>query len=80
MSDNLSGLLTIGLLVVLLAVCYHPLGAWMAKVFTDTRHWRVERRRLPAGPRRPRLRAGLARLCRQRRRVLRRRASSRSSH
>jgi K+-transporting ATPase ATPase A chain len=43
MSDTLSGLLTIGLVILLLAVSYHPLGAWMAKVFTDTRHWRVER-------------------------------------
>lgn len=43
MSDTLSGLLTIGLVVVLVAVCYHPLGAWMARVFTDTRHWRTER-------------------------------------
>ncbi len=42
MSDALSGLLTIGLLVLLLALCYHPLGAWMAKVFTETRHWRAE--------------------------------------
>jgi K+-transporting ATPase ATPase A chain len=43
MSDTLGGLLTIGLLVLLLALCYHPLGAWMAKVFSDPRHWRVER-------------------------------------
>ncbi|KRF29205.1 potassium-transporting ATPase subunit KdpA [Phycicoccus sp. Soil802] len=43
MSDDLSGLLTIGLLVLLLAMSYHPLGAWMAKVFTDPRHWPVER-------------------------------------
>ena len=43
MSDDLSGLLTIGLLVLLLAMSYHPLGAWMSKVFTDPRHWPVER-------------------------------------
>ena len=43
MSDAVSGLLTIALLVALLAIAYHPLGAWMARVFTDTRHWRVER-------------------------------------
>ncbi|SDP68847.1 K+-transporting ATPase ATPase A chain [Pedococcus dokdonensis] len=43
MTDAVSGLLTIGLLVVLLAVAYHPLGAWLAAVFTDSRHWRVER-------------------------------------
>ena len=42
MSDAVSGLLTIGLLVALLAAAYHPLGAWMAHVFTDRRHWRVE--------------------------------------
>jgi K+-transporting ATPase ATPase A chain len=42
MSETLSGLLTIGLLVLLLAVAYHPLGAWLAKVFTDTRHGRLE--------------------------------------
>jgi K+-transporting ATPase ATPase A chain len=43
MSETLSGLLTIGLLVLLLALCCHPLGAWMATVFTDTRHWRAEK-------------------------------------
>ena len=43
MSETLSGLLTTGLLLVLLALAYHPLGAWMAKVYTDTRHLRVER-------------------------------------
>ena len=43
MTDPVSGVLTIGLLVVLLAVCYHPLGVWMARVFTDARHWRAER-------------------------------------
>jgi K+-transporting ATPase ATPase A chain len=43
MSDAVSGLLTIGLLVVMLAVAYHPVGVWLANVFTDTRHWRGER-------------------------------------
>ncbi|MGN6302202.1 MAG: potassium-transporting ATPase subunit KdpA [Angustibacter sp.] len=43
MSTTVSGLLTIGTLVAGLAVCYHPLGAWMARVYTDARHWRVER-------------------------------------
>ena len=42
MSTTVSGLLTIGVLVVMLAVCHHPLGAWMARVYTDRRHWRVE--------------------------------------
>jgi potassium-transporting ATPase potassium-binding subunit len=43
MSDTVSGLLTIAVLVLLLAVSYHPLGAWLAKVFTDPTHWRLER-------------------------------------
>ncbi|MFC8503302.1 potassium-transporting ATPase subunit KdpA [Pedococcus sp. NPDC057267] len=43
MSETVSGLLTSGLLIALLALCYHPLGAWMARVYSDTRHWRVER-------------------------------------
>jgi potassium-transporting ATPase potassium-binding subunit len=42
MSETASGLLTIGVLVALLAAAYLPLGAWMAHVFTDPRHWRVE--------------------------------------
>ena len=43
MSATVSGLLTVGVLLLMLAVCYHPLGAWMARVYTDTRHLRVER-------------------------------------
>ncbi len=43
MSDTVSGLLTIAVLVAALAVVHVPLGTWMAKVFTDERHWRVER-------------------------------------
>ncbi|GAA5023262.1 potassium-transporting ATPase subunit KdpA [Terrabacter aeriphilus] len=43
MSDTASGLLTIAVLVAALAAVHVPLGAWMARVFTDTRHWRVER-------------------------------------
>jgi potassium-transporting ATPase potassium-binding subunit len=43
MSDTVSGLLTIAVLVAALAAVHIPLGSWMAKVFTDTRHWRVER-------------------------------------
>ncbi|GAA1238167.1 potassium-transporting ATPase subunit KdpA [Oryzihumus leptocrescens] len=43
MSGTVSGLLTIGLLVVALAVVHVPLGDWMARVFTDEKHWRVER-------------------------------------
>ena len=43
MSDTVSGLLTIAVLVAALATVHVPLGNWMAKVFTDERHWRVER-------------------------------------
>ena len=43
MSATVSGLLTIGVLIVALAACYHPMGAWMARVFTDRGHWRIER-------------------------------------
>lgn len=43
MSDTLAGLLTIGLLVVLLALSHAPLGGYLAHVFTTDRHWRVER-------------------------------------
>jgi K+-transporting ATPase ATPase A chain len=42
MSDTVSGLLTIGVLVAALAAAHVPLGGWMAKVFTDERDWRVE--------------------------------------
>lgn len=43
MSDTASGLLTIATLVALLALAYVPLGDHMARVFTSTRHLRVER-------------------------------------
>ncbi|MGO4602257.1 potassium-transporting ATPase subunit KdpA [Terrabacter sp. 2YAF2] len=43
MSDTVSGLLTIAVLVAALAIVHVPLGNWMAKVFTDERHWRGER-------------------------------------
>jgi K+-transporting ATPase ATPase A chain len=43
MSDTASGLLTIAVLVAALAAVHVPLGTWMARVFTDTRDWRVER-------------------------------------
>jgi potassium-transporting ATPase potassium-binding subunit len=42
-SETVSGLLTIAVLLALLAACWHPLGAWMAKVYSDERHLRVER-------------------------------------
>ena len=43
MSSTAAGWLQFALLVVALAACYVPLGNYMARVFTDTRHWRVER-------------------------------------
>ncbi|MGF9753667.1 potassium-transporting ATPase subunit KdpA [Microvirga sp. 0TCS3.31] len=43
MSDTASGLLTIAALVALLAAAYVPLGDHMARVWTSTRHLRVER-------------------------------------
>src|SRR6185437_59950 len=38
-----AGLLTIGVLVLLLAVSHAPLGAHLANTFMTDRHWRVER-------------------------------------
>ncbi|MGO4597861.1 potassium-transporting ATPase subunit KdpA [Terrabacter sp. 2RAF25] len=43
MGETASGLLTIAVLVAVLAAAHAPLGAWVARVFTDERHWRVER-------------------------------------
>lgn len=43
MSDTAAGLLQIGFLVALLAVCYRPLGGYMARVFTSEKHNRAER-------------------------------------
>ncbi|MBA4609597.1 potassium-transporting ATPase subunit KdpA [Aeromicrobium sp. Marseille-Q0843] len=43
MTDSLAGLLSIALLVSLLAVVYVPLGDHMARVFTSSRHLRIER-------------------------------------
>ena len=43
MSATVAAVLQIGLLVALLAVVHVPLGDYMARVFTDTRHVRVER-------------------------------------
>ena len=43
MSDTWSGLLTIAALLAALAVAHVPLGDHMARVFTSTRHLRVER-------------------------------------
>jgi K+-transporting ATPase ATPase A chain len=37
-----AGWLQLGLLVLALAICYVPLGNWMARIFTSDKHWRVE--------------------------------------
>ena len=44
MSPALAGFLQLGLLVVALAVCWKPLGDYIARVVTSSRHWRPERR------------------------------------
>src|SRR5215475_9144099 len=43
MSSAAAGWLQLGLLIAALAVCYVPLGNYMAHIFTTDRHWRVER-------------------------------------
>jgi potassium-transporting ATPase potassium-binding subunit len=43
MSSALAGWLQAGLLVVALAVCYVPLGNYLAHIFTSEKDWRVER-------------------------------------
>jgi len=43
MSETVSGLLTIGLLLVGLAACYRPLGAYMARVYSSDHDTRIER-------------------------------------
>jgi potassium-transporting ATPase potassium-binding subunit len=43
MSSTVAGWLQFALLFVALAACYVPLGNYMARIFTDTKHWRVER-------------------------------------
>jgi len=42
MSSAVAGWLQLGALVLALAICYVPLGNWMARIFTSERHWRVE--------------------------------------
>ena len=42
MSDLGAGLLQVAALLVVLGVCYVPLGDYMARVFTSEKHWRVE--------------------------------------
>src|SRR6202451_1227430 len=43
MSSGLAGWLQFLLLFVSLAACHIPLGNYIAHVFTDKKHWRVER-------------------------------------
>jgi K+-transporting ATPase ATPase A chain len=43
MSDTFAGLLQLGVLILALAVCYRPLGGYMVRVYSDSRHLRVER-------------------------------------
>jgi potassium-transporting ATPase potassium-binding subunit len=43
MSSTLAGWLQWLFLVAALAACYVPLGNYIAKIFTDKKHWRVER-------------------------------------
>jgi potassium-transporting ATPase potassium-binding subunit len=43
MNSSLAGILQIVLLVVVLAVCYKPLGDYMAHIFTSPKHLRVEK-------------------------------------
>ncbi|HXP19034.1 MAG TPA: potassium-transporting ATPase subunit KdpA [Streptosporangiaceae bacterium] len=43
MSSAAAGWLQAGLLIVALAVCYVPVGNYMARIFTSEKHWRVER-------------------------------------
>ncbi|MGH3330549.1 MAG: potassium-transporting ATPase subunit KdpA [Nocardioidaceae bacterium] len=43
MSDTAAALLQVAALLIALAVCYRPLGGYMARVYTSDRHTRVER-------------------------------------
>ncbi|HZR48512.1 MAG TPA: potassium-transporting ATPase subunit KdpA [Streptosporangiaceae bacterium] len=43
MSGSLAGFLQVGLLILALAVCYRPLGDYMARVVTSDKDWRVEK-------------------------------------
>src|SRR5580700_2884828 len=43
MSSAAAGWLQFLLLVAALAACYVPLGNYIARIFTDTKHWRIER-------------------------------------
>jgi potassium-transporting ATPase potassium-binding subunit len=43
MNSALAGWLQLGLLVLALAVCYKPVGDYMAHIFTTDKDWRIER-------------------------------------
>jgi K+-transporting ATPase ATPase A chain len=43
MSSTTAGLVQLGVLLLLLTAVYVPFGNYMAAVYTDERHWRVER-------------------------------------
>jgi K+-transporting ATPase ATPase A chain len=43
MNPSLAGVLQVLLLVVALAICYKPLGDYMARIFTSPKHLRVEK-------------------------------------
>src|SRR6266481_3601282 len=43
MNSTAAGWLQFALLVAALAACYVPLGNYLARIFTATNHWRVER-------------------------------------
>jgi K+-transporting ATPase ATPase A chain len=43
MTDTTAGLLQLGVLLLLLASVYVPFGNYLATVYSDGRHWRVER-------------------------------------
>ena len=43
MNPALAGFLQAGLLIVALAVCYRPLGDYIAYIVTTDKHWRIEK-------------------------------------
>src|SRR6266568_7988546 len=43
MSDTAAGWLQFALLFAALAACYIPVGNYIARIFTDKSHWRIER-------------------------------------
>ena len=43
MNSTAAGWLQFALLFAALAACYMPLGNYLAHIFTDKNHWRVER-------------------------------------